>query len=86
MRPLAVGQYINEVDAFRDPSAVQRCFSKAALQRLEELGALPAGIAADRYGARRVILFGLLVAGASACAAGLAEPGWPLAMQKDESF
>jgi MFS family permease len=44
------------------------------------LGALPAGIAADRYGARRVILFGLLVAGASACAAGLAEPGWPLAL------
>jgi FAD/FMN-containing dehydrogenase len=37
MRPLAVGQYINEVDAFLDPTAPQRCFSPAAWQRLAEL-------------------------------------------------
>ena len=37
MRPLAVGQYINEVDAFRDPAAPARCFSEAAWQRLAQL-------------------------------------------------
>jgi len=37
MRPLAVGQYINEVDAFLDPAAPQRCFSAAAWQRLAAL-------------------------------------------------
>jgi FAD/FMN-containing dehydrogenase len=37
MRPLATGQYINEVDTFRDPQAVQRCFSPAAWQRLRQL-------------------------------------------------
>ena len=37
MRPLAEGQYINEVDAFRDPEVVRRCFSDTALQRLEKL-------------------------------------------------
>ena len=37
MRPLAVGQYINEVDAFRDPGAVRRCFSDVAWKRLAEL-------------------------------------------------
>jgi MFS family permease len=44
------------------------------------LGALPAGIAADRFGARKVILGGLLVAGLSACFAGGAEPGWPIVL------
>jgi len=44
------------------------------------LGALPAGVAADRLGARRVILAGLLGAGVSAVAASAAEPGWPLAL------
>jgi len=44
------------------------------------LGALPAGLAADRFGARRVILAGLLVAGASTCLAGWTEPGWSLAL------
>jgi FAD/FMN-containing dehydrogenase len=37
MRPLAVGQYINEVDAFRDPSVLQRCFNQQAWQRLATL-------------------------------------------------
>ena len=37
MRPLAVGQYINEVDAFRDPAAPQRCFSAQAWKRLAAL-------------------------------------------------
>ena len=37
MRPLSVGQYINEVDTFRDPSALQRCFTASAWKRLEEL-------------------------------------------------
>lgn len=37
MRPLALGQYINEVDAFRDPAAVQRCFSPEAWKRLARL-------------------------------------------------
>lgn len=44
------------------------------------LGALPAGLAADRFGARRVILAGLFGAGASALAASWAAPGWPLAL------
>jgi MFS family permease len=43
-------------------------------------GALPAGLAADRWGSRRVILAGLLLTGASACAAGAAEPGPALAL------
>jgi FAD/FMN-containing dehydrogenase len=37
MRPLAVGQYINEVDGFRDPSVLQRCFSRQAWPRLATL-------------------------------------------------
>lgn len=37
MLPLATGQYINEVDAFRDPSAPQRCFSSDNWKRLETL-------------------------------------------------
>ena len=37
MRPLAVGQYINEVDAFRDPSVLRRCFSADAWQRITRL-------------------------------------------------
>jgi len=37
MRPLAVGQYINEVDAFRDPAVLQRCFSKTAWKNLSRL-------------------------------------------------
>ena len=37
MRPLATGQYINEVDAFSDPSAPQRCFSRDSWKRLETL-------------------------------------------------
>ncbi|MDE0884427.1 MAG: MFS transporter [Myxococcota bacterium] len=44
------------------------------------LGALPAGIAADRWGGRRVILVGLVVAGVSACLAAGTEPGWTLAL------
>ncbi|MCZ6465364.1 MAG: MFS transporter [Proteobacteria bacterium] len=44
------------------------------------LGALPAGLAADRFGPRRVILAGLLAAGVSTIAASAAEPGWPMAM------
>jgi MFS family permease len=44
------------------------------------LGALPAGFAADRFGARRVILAGLFGAGVSALAASWAAPGWPLAL------
>jgi len=44
------------------------------------LGALPAGLAADRFGARRVILAGLFGAGLSALAASRADPGWPLAL------
>ena len=34
LRPRAHGQYINEVDAFRDPAAPQRCFSATAWKRL----------------------------------------------------
>jgi FAD/FMN-containing dehydrogenase len=37
LRPLAVGQYINEVDAFRDPTVLKRCFSTAAWERLSKL-------------------------------------------------
>ena len=44
------------------------------------LGALPAGYAADRWGARRVILIGLWTAGAATCSAAVATPGWPLAL------
>ncbi len=44
------------------------------------LGALPAGLAADRLGARRVILFGLLGSGLSAIAASQVATGWPLAL------
>lgn len=44
------------------------------------LGALPAGLAADRFGARRVILFGLMGAGLSAIAASQVAHGWPLAV------
>jgi len=44
------------------------------------LGALPAGLAADRLGSKRVVILGLLVAGLSTLAAALAAPGWPLAL------
>jgi MFS family permease len=44
------------------------------------LGSLPAGVAADRFGSRRVILAGLFGAGVSAAAASLATPGWPLVL------
>jgi MFS family permease len=44
------------------------------------LGALPAGLAADRLGGRRVILAGLIVAGISTGLAALSRPGWPLAL------
>ncbi len=44
------------------------------------LGALPAGVAADRLGGRRVILAGLVVAGVSACLAAASAPGWSLAL------
>ena len=44
------------------------------------LGALPAGVAADRLGGRRVILVGLIIAGLSAILAGASEPGLPLAL------
>jgi FAD/FMN-containing dehydrogenase len=37
MRPLATGQYINEVDAFRDPAAVRRCYSESVWLRLRLL-------------------------------------------------
>jgi len=43
-------------------------------------GALPAGLAADRWGSRRVILAGLLLTGASACAAATVDPGPALAL------
>lgn len=39
IHPLAIGQYINEVDAFADPSAPTRCFSSANWQRLAEVRA-----------------------------------------------
>ena len=44
------------------------------------IGALPAGVAADRLGGRRVILTGLVIAGLSAILAGTSEPGLPLAL------
>ncbi len=44
------------------------------------LGALPAGVAADRVGGRRVILAGLGIAGLSACLAAASSPGWTLAL------
>jgi len=44
------------------------------------LGALPAGMAADRLGGRRVILAGLAVAGVSTCLAAASSPGWSLAL------
>ena len=37
IRPLATGQYINEVDAFRDPAAVRHCYSESAWSRLRLL-------------------------------------------------
>ena len=37
MRPLAVGQYINEVDAFRDTTAPKRCFSPETWKQLAQL-------------------------------------------------
>lgn len=42
----AVGQYVNEVDAFLDPSATARCFSSKAWKRLAEIRGRydPAGI------------------------------------------
>ncbi len=43
-------------------------------------GALPAGILADRFGGKRVILAGVLLAGVSTIAGSLATPGWPLAL------
>ncbi len=44
------------------------------------IGALPAGVAADRLGGRRVILTGLVIAGLSTILAGTSEPGLPLAL------
>ena len=44
------------------------------------LGALPAGIAADHWGARPVILVGLLGSGLSALAASQVPTGWPIAL------
>jgi FSR family fosmidomycin resistance protein-like MFS transporter len=43
-------------------------------------GALPAGLLADRFGGRRVILGGMLLAGASTLAGAFSTPGWPLAL------
>lgn len=37
MLPHAAGQYINEVDGFRDPEAIERCFSKDSWRRLRTL-------------------------------------------------
>ena len=42
------------------------------------LGALPAGLTADRFGARRCILAGLIGAGAATLMAAFARPGWQL--------
>jgi FSR family fosmidomycin resistance protein-like MFS transporter len=44
------------------------------------LGALPAGLVADRVGGKRVVLAGMLLAGLSLLAAAVSEPGWPLAV------
>lgn len=44
------------------------------------LGALPAGVLADRFGARRLILLGLAVSGASLAAAACAPTGLPLVL------
>ena len=44
------------------------------------LGALPAGIVADHFGARPVILFGLLGSGFSAALASVVPTGWPIAL------
>ncbi|MDG2049586.1 MAG: MFS transporter [Myxococcota bacterium] len=44
------------------------------------LGALPAGIVADHFGARPVILFGLMGSGLSAGAASFVDTGWPIAL------
>ncbi len=44
------------------------------------VGSLPAGVAADRFGSRRVILAGLCGAGVSALVASFVAPGWPLAL------
>lgn len=41
-------------------------------------GALPAGYLADRYGSRRMVTSGLLLAGGAMFAAGFASPGWPI--------
>ncbi len=56
MRPLAVGQYINEVDAFRDPSALQRCFSDTVWKNLALLRQKydPVGVFANWPGLDRV--------------------------------
>ena len=37
LQPFSKGQYINEVDAFNDPSAPRRCFSDSAWVRLNQL-------------------------------------------------
>jgi len=37
LHPKALGQYINEVDAFRDPAAPARCFSPASWERLAQV-------------------------------------------------
>jgi MFS transporter, FSR family, fosmidomycin resistance protein len=44
------------------------------------LGALPAGVLADRFGARRIVLFGLGTMGLASLAAGWCAPGVPLAV------
>ena len=37
MLPHADGKYISEVDGFRDPEGIQRCFSEDSWQRLRAL-------------------------------------------------
>jgi len=51
MRPHAAGQYINEVDLFRDPGAVRRCFSARAWSRLRNMRRTydPLGVFADYH-------------------------------------
>jgi len=39
LHPVALGQYINEVDAFNDPGAPARCFTDANWQRLKQVRA-----------------------------------------------